>query len=107
MKVIKRDMGLWIDLTSDCYYNKTVMENHGCKYVKINCSSLGETPPSEEDVMKFVHACSKFASKNPSKMIGVHCTNGFNRTGFLIISYLVLKLGWSVEAAVCEFARAR
>lgn len=26
--------------------------------------------------------------------IGVHCTHGFNRTGFLIVSYLVEKLDW-------------
>lgn len=26
--------------------------------------------------------------------IGVHCTHGFNRTGFLIISYLVEQFSW-------------
>ena len=26
--------------------------------------------------------------------VGVHCTHGFNRTGFLIIAYLVEKDDW-------------
>ena len=26
---------------------------------------------------------------------GLHCTHGFNRTGFLIVSYLVEKLDWA------------
>lgn len=25
---------------------------------------------------------------------GVHCTHGFNRTGYLIVSYLVEKMEW-------------
>ena len=40
-------------------------------------------------------------------MIAVHCTHGFNRTGFLICAFLVEKHDWSVEAAVNAFARAR
>ena len=27
-------------------------------------------------------------------LLGVHCTHGFNRTGFLIISYLVQVSEW-------------
>ncbi|XP_048452684.1 mRNA-capping enzyme-like [Rhincodon typus] len=38
---------------------------------------------------------------------GVHCTHGFNRTGFLICAYLVEKMDWSIEAAVATFAQAR
>ncbi|KAI2644296.1 mRNA-capping enzyme [Labeo rohita] len=51
--------------------------------------------------MKIVHV---------SRMIGlagVHCTHGFNRTGFLICAYLVEKMDWSIEAAVAAFAQAR
>ncbi|CAF4407791.1 unnamed protein product, partial [Adineta steineri] len=25
---------------------------------------------------------------NPDEIIGIHCTHGFNRTGFLICAYL-------------------
>lgn len=37
----------------------------------------------------------------------MHCTHGFNRTGFLIISYMVEKMDCSVEAALMAFAQAR
>lgn len=40
-------------------------------------------------------------------MIGVHCTHGFNRTGFLICAYLIDRFDFSPEAAVAEFARVR
>ena len=100
-------MGLWIDLTNTSrFYDSSLVEKNDCKYLKINCRGHGETP-DEEAVMKFVHACSTFVSNNPTKIIGVHCTHGFNRTGFLIVSYLVLNLEWSVEAAVHEFTKAR
>jgi mRNA-capping enzyme len=40
-------------------------------------------------------------------VVAVHCTHGFNRTGFLICAYLIEKLDWSVEAAVNAFAKSR
>lgn len=30
-------------------------------------------------------------------MLGVHCTHGYNRTGFLIISYLVEVEDWRYD----------
>lgn len=38
---------------------------------------------------------------------GVHCTHGFNRTGFLLIAFMVEKMDFSVDAALHEFARIR
>src|SRR5882757_2775663 len=46
-------------------------------------------------------------SKNPLDVIAVHCTHGYNRTGFLICSFLVEKQDWSIEAAVNAFAKCR
>lgn len=33
-------------------------------------------------------------------LIGVHCTHGVNRTGYLICSYLIKTLLWSADSAV-------
>jgi mRNA-capping enzyme len=44
---------------------------------------------------------------NPTELIGIHCTHGFNRTGFLICSYLVEKLDYSIDMAVALFADSR
>ncbi len=76
----------------------------------------------------FVNICKNFVSKNPLdvskpnktwlklalntfdivfQIIAVHCTHGFNRTGFMISSFFVESEDWSIEAAVVEFAKAR
>lgn len=45
--------------------------------------------------------------QNPLDKIGVHCTHGFNRTGFMICAYMVEKLDFSIDMAVSMFAEAR
>ncbi|XP_033726963.1 mRNA-capping enzyme-like isoform X2 [Pecten maximus] len=108
LKNMKLKMGLLIDLTNtNRFYNKDEIEkNHDCKYVKLQCRGHGETPASEQ-VDAFNNLCHHFISQKPLEIIGVHCTHGFNRTGFLISAYLVEKLSWSIEAAVATFAQAR
>ena len=104
---MKLKLGLWIDLTNTSrFYDRGIVEKTECKYVKLNCKGHGETP-GPETVDIFIQLCSRFIQQNPKEIIGVHCTHGFNRTGFLIVSYLVRELDWSVEAAVAEFAKVR
>lgn len=33
-------------------------------------------------------------------LIGVHCTHGLNRTGYLICRYLIDRMGWSAARAI-------
>lgn len=107
LKSQKLKMGLWIDLTNTSrFYDKNTIEDYNCRYVKLQCRGHGETP-SEEQTHAFVQLCRNFIAHNPLDIIGVHCTHGFNRTGFLIISYLVEVDGTSVDAAIAEFATAR
>lgn len=99
--------GLIIDLTNTKrFYKEADVEKEDCKYVKLQCRGHGETP-SVEQTNLFIEICEKFIRTDPLHVIGVHCTHGFNRTGFLIAAYLVEKLDWGVDAAVKEFARAR
>ncbi|KAL6257564.1 hypothetical protein P5V15_011138 [Pogonomyrmex californicus] len=107
LKSQKLKMGLWIDLTNTSrFYDKNTIEEYECKYVKLQCRGHGETP-SEEQTRAFVQLCRNFIAHNPLEIVGVHCTHGFNRTGFLIISYLVEVDGTSVDAGIAEFAIAR
>jgi mRNA-capping enzyme len=39
--------------------------------------------------------------------LGVHCTHGFNRTGFLICVYLCRESDMSIDAAIDIFSKAR
>ena len=66
----------------------------------------GETP-SVEHTNVFISLVENFVRQHPTELIGVHCTHGFNRTGFMICSYLVEKLDLSIDAAIMMFAQAR
>ena len=103
MKSYKVNIGLWIDLTNTTrFYRKSEVEGFNCKYVKVKCRGHNESP-SVEQVQTFVRICSNFIAQHPLEIIAVHCTHGFNRTGFLIASYLIEELDWSPEAAWQEF----
>ncbi len=112
MRSYRVKIGLWIDLTNtDRFYDRRLVEeadggNGSCRYLKINCRGHGETP-SEDQVNKFVMECNRFIKQNPMDVIAVHCTHGFNRTGFLISAFLIQTEDWSPEAAVGAFAEAR
>ncbi|XP_076084140.1 mRNA-capping enzyme-like isoform X2 [Mytilus galloprovincialis] len=108
LKSMKLKMGLLIDLTNtNRFYNKDeVDEKFECKYVKLQCRGHGESPDVDQ-TSAFIDICSRFISQKPLEVIGVHCTHGFNRTGFLISSYLVEKNDWSVDAAVQTYATQR
>jgi mRNA-capping enzyme len=45
--------------------------------------------------------------KDESKVIGIHCTHGYNRTGFIIVSYLIKVRGVVLQQAVDIFQRCR
>ncbi len=108
MKSYKVEIGLWIDLcnTSRFYSRELVQQGRQCKYVKLQCRGHGETP-SQEQVGTFNRLCQNFIQQNPLGVVAVHCTHGFNRTGFLIASYLIEVQDWGPEAAVAAFARSR
>ena len=100
-------IGLWIDLTNTTrFYERSVVEGAGIKYVKLSCRGHGECPNQEQTGL-FVNICHNFSNKNPGKIIAVHCTHGFNRTGFLICAFLCEKYDWSIDAAVSTFAASR
>ncbi|GAB1610713.1 mRNA-capping enzyme [Argonauta hians] len=100
-------IGLWIDLTNtDRFYDNSTVEKEDCNYFKLKCRGHGEAP-SEDQTKVFIEISAKYFANHPTDVIGVHCTHGFNRTGFLIVAYLVEKESWSVDAAIQEFAKAR
>ncbi|XP_044012382.1 mRNA-capping enzyme-like [Aphidius gifuensis] len=103
----KWKLGLWIDLTNTSrFYDRQDIESYGCKYLKLPCRGHGETP-DEQTTRAFVEICKQFIKQHPLEIIGVHCTHGFNRTGFLIISYMVEIEDNSLDAAMAKFSVAR
>ncbi|CAI5438289.1 unnamed protein product [Caenorhabditis angaria] len=102
-----RRIGLWIDLTkTDRYYFREEVTETNCIYKKIPLVGHNASP-SEEETNDFISVVSNFRRTNPNDIIGVHCTHGFNRTGFLIAAYLFSIEGWGIDAAISEFAQNR
>jgi hypothetical protein len=60
-----------------------------------------------ENTQAFIRIVETFIRNNPTEYIGVHCTHGFNRTGFLICSYLVEKLDFGIDMAIALFGQVR
>lgn len=107
LKSQRLKMGMWIDLTNTSrFYDREEVEENSCSYVKLPCKGHGEAPDLTT-TKTFVQLCKKFIQNNPLEIIGVHCTHGFNRTGLLIISYLVEEMEMSVDIALADFRMAR
>nr|XP_039261736.1 mRNA-capping enzyme-like [Styela clava] len=104
---LKVQMSTVIDLTNTTrFYNKEEITKMNIVHQKVACRGHGECP-DEETTKLFVNLCDSLIRKHPLSVIGVHCTHGYNRTGFLISAYLIEKMDWSVEAAFSTFAQAR
>ena len=41
-----------------------------------------------------------FSQSLSDSLIGVHCTHGLNRTGYMICRYLIQKLKWEPKKAI-------
>lgn len=99
--------GLWIDLTNtERYYDKSEVLRNNCQYHKIACVGRGKCP-NASDVRTFIRLVDQFVYRYPNEKILVHCTHGFNRTGFLIVSYLVERMNFYVGDALQLFAGLR
>lgn len=98
---------MWIDLTNtDRFYPRDFIESQGVRYIKINCKGHGETP-SEDATNQFIDICREYSDEHPDDLIGVHCTHGFNRSGFLICAFLAQVEDFAIDAAIAHFKQLR
>jgi len=74
----------------------------GIKYCKI--FTKGHEVPDKGVVSKFYKALEDV---DDGKIVGVHCTHGLNRTGYLICRFMVEKMGVEPGAAIHAFDAAR
>uniref|UniRef100_A0A0M3HPQ4 TYR_PHOSPHATASE_2 domain-containing protein n=1 Tax=Ascaris lumbricoides TaxID=6252 RepID=A0A0M3HPQ4_ASCLU len=103
------EIGLVIDLTAtDRYYDPREWTERGVEYAKIKC--MGHTAHGqEENIRRFFDTVTAFLTQNAdnSRLIGVHCTHGINRTGYMICRYLVEVEGWDPKIAIQQFELSR
>ena len=99
-----------VDLSkSSRYYDASKWLKLGVQYVKVPMRGRGEapTPLSVNDVIWQV-ICHRLS--NPSGYILMHCTHGFNRTGYVICQYLLRmqsQVYKTVPHALLQFAHSR
>ncbi|KAH1162614.1 hypothetical protein GLYMA_01G111200v4 [Glycine max] len=108
-RVLGRKLGLVIDLTNTTrYYPVSDLKKECIKHVKIQCRGR-DSVPDNLSVNQFVYEVTQFLSrqKHSKKYILVHCTHGHNRTGYMIIHYLMRAMSMSVTQAIKIFSEAR
>lgn len=90
-----------IDLTDTNRYYTINDIPKGITYIKIPVS--GKEAPDKKLVKNFIEKINE----NKEGYIGVHCTHGMNRTGFLVASYLIETFNIKVSEAIEIFNKAR
>jgi pimeloyl-ACP methyl ester carboxylesterase len=103
-------VGAVIDISHDQpVYDQKGLEDGGILYYK--CPTVSKLPPTKDEVETFIytvdHVRGELKKRGGPSLICVHCHYGFNRTGFFIVSYLVEKMGYPLDAALEEFKASR
>ncbi|KAM7271796.1 hypothetical protein ACFE04_031010 [Oxalis oulophora] len=107
-RAVGRKLALVIDLTNTSrYYGQHDLPRE-VKHVKIQCKGR-DSVPDNLSVNRFVYEVTQFIArqKQQKRYILVHCTHGHNRTGFMIVHYLMRSSSMSVTQAIKIFADAR
>jgi hypothetical protein len=94
-------------------YSPAQMEKGGILYFKH--PTVSKIPPTPDETRDFIALVDRLRKEidekaghgGPRPLIGVHCHYGYNRTGFLIVCYLIERLGYGVQDAIDEFNARR
>ncbi|GMS83514.1 hypothetical protein PENTCL1PPCAC_5689, partial [Pristionchus entomophagus] len=117
-----------IDLTLPFFYETEYLEDFDVRYEKIR---INNQEPRWYQVKKFLEICDEFAEQQFKRkrewdirqqerkergeeeeyymyeVIGVHCTRGVNRTGYMICRAMIERMNYTAEDAVALFNQAR
>ncbi|XP_063291296.1 uncharacterized protein LOC134575809 isoform X2 [Pelobates fuscus] len=107
VRVQNQELGLIIDLTNTERYYTIKDLPKSVQYVKMHTAGL--KIPDDSTIHQFKRIVRRFIWNNTEndKLIGVHCTTGINRTGYLICRYLIDVDGWDPETAISTFSQCR
>ena len=101
-------IGAIIDLNRSLdYYNFTEIQNQNVKlsdikYIKFNMET--DVPP-DNLIDQIYDTLKEFHIKN--EVVIIHCFNGLNRTGFVIVDFLCRYFNYSLEKSLNLFEIAR
>lgn len=74
-------------------------------YIKVRL--IAKEIPGLEQQAEFNNVINRFCQEFPLHYIGVHCSYGFNRTGFICCSYLISQRGIPIDEALNIFAKSK
>lgn len=96
-----------IDLSNtEKYYDPKSFENVGVKHHKLPIA--GQVIPNDAFMQEFFTLVEIMESQlEPNEYIGIHCTHGVNRTGYMIVRYLVDRKQLKLEQALKAFNESR
>ncbi|XP_026319020.1 mRNA-capping enzyme isoform X2 [Hyposmocoma kahamanoa] len=99
-------LGAVIDLTNTSrYYDPRELQAAGILHKKILMP--GRIIPPEKKVQEFMDTMDEFLGKDCEFLVGVHCTHGLNRTGYMVCRYMRDRLNILAKDAVKKFEKAR
>lgn len=81
------------------------LETIPLKYIKVRL--IAKEIPGVEQQTDFNHVINDFFGQFPAHYIGVHCSYGFNRTGFICCAYLISEKNLSIDEALQIFAKSK
>ncbi|KAF8361406.1 pir-1 [Pristionchus pacificus] len=105
----QRRLGMVIDLTNTTkYYDSRIWYDYDVEYKKLFCPGH-EVNGRDDLVEKFNSYVDEFIEKNKDndKLIGVHCTHGLNRTGYMMCRYVIDRMNWTADEAIKVFEECR
>ncbi|XP_063826666.1 RNA/RNP complex-1-interacting phosphatase [Ostrinia nubilalis] len=95
-----------IDLTNTArYYDPRELQAAGVVHKKIFMP--GRIIPPKDKVIEFMDAVDEFLGKDCDKLVGIHCTHGLNRTGYMVCRYMRDRLNIDPKVAIKRFELAR
>ncbi|KAL6767935.1 hypothetical protein ACKKBF_B37160 [Auxenochlorella protothecoides x Auxenochlorella symbiontica] len=99
-----RRVGAIIDLANhECLYGADLPP--GLRHIEVQL--VAKVIPPRAAVDAVAAAAAAFWAERPDDYVAIHCAYGFNRTGFVLCSYLCQVHDMGVEDALAAFAAAR
>ncbi|OAA57205.1 dual specificity phosphatase catalytic domain protein [Cordyceps fumosorosea ARSEF 2679] len=109
-----------VDISRDQpVYDARGLERAGVHYHKF--PTVSKVPPAADEVAAFIRLVDSIRARQADRaiaegwapdwrrrvVVGVHCHYGYNRTGFLVVCYLVERCGVPVQDAIAAFKKAK
>lgn len=102
-----RNVGLVVDLSNhSCLYEDDLSRD--CPLVKYeHFFFVAKEIPSHAICQRVNQCITAYVLANPQDYVAIHCSYGWNRTGFVCATYLVEELHYGASQALAAFTSAR